>query len=200
MIIRSIELAATAALKKQYPDGDLPEILFAGRSNVGKSSFINSLLNNRHMARVSQTPGKTRLVNFFLINKEFHLVDLPGYGFALGSREDVETFRQRVADYLNSKRNVVLALFLLDIRHKPSKDDIVMRDFFNAKGLPVCYVLTKSDKLSNNERSKSLKLIKETIGDVNGTYVPFSAKTGENKELIWNIIEKSIAKEVGLND
>jgi len=152
------------------------------------------------MARVSQTPGKTRLVNFFLINKEFHLVDLPGYGFALGSREDVETFRQRVADYLNSKRNVVLALFLLDIRHKPSKDDIVMRDFFNAKGLPVCYVLTKSDKLSNNERSKSLKLIKETIGDVNGTYVPFSAKTGENKELIWNIIEKSIAKEVGLND
>lgn len=196
MIIRSIEFIRSAAGSDQFPKDDLPQVVFAGRSNVGKSSFINAILNNSQVARTSQKPGKTRLVNFFLINKAFYLVDLPGYGYANVDKKTLERFRILIEGYLESKAPIALAVFLLDIRRLPSHDDIVMKTYFNSRDIDILFVLTKADKLSFSQRQRQTKLITKNLGLAETEKIFwFSSKTKENRELILDELGNRIGLE-----
>ena len=163
MIIKQSEFIISAVKKSQYPVDNRVEIAFVGRSNVGKSSIINALTNRRHLAKVSQTPGKTRLINFFLINSDFHLVDLPGYGYAKVSKKEQESWGKTIETYLTDREELKRVVLLVDSRHKPTADDITMHEWIKHYGYDVIVVATKSDKLSNNELRKSEKLIKDTL-------------------------------------
>lgn len=163
MIIKSSEFIISAVKRNQYPVDNRVEIAFVGRSNVGKSSIINALTNRRHLAKVSQTPGKTRLINFFLINNDFYLVDLPGYGYAKVSKKEKESWGKTIDTYLHGRDELKRVVLLVDSRHKPTADDIMMYEWIKHYGYDVIVVATKSDKLSNNELPKSRKLIKETL-------------------------------------
>ncbi len=163
MIIKKSEFITSAVKKSQYPIDGRVEIAFVGRSNVGKSSIINALTNRRKLAKVSQTPGKTRLINFFLINDDFYLVDLPGYGYAKVSKKEKESWGKTIETYLNGREELKRVVLLVDSRHKPTADDILMFNWIKHYGYEAIIVATKSDKLSNNEIPKSRKLIKETL-------------------------------------
>lgn len=163
MIIKKSEFITSAVKKLQYPIDGRVEIAFVGRSNVGKSSIINALTNRRKLAKVSQTPGKTRLINFFLINDDFYLVDLPGYGYAKVSKKEKESWGKTIETYLNGREELKRVVLLVDSRHKPTADDILMFNWIKHYGYEAIIVATKSDKLSNNEIPKSRKLIKETL-------------------------------------
>ena len=163
MIIKQSEFIISAVRKAQYPTDGRVEIAFVGRSNVGKSSLINSLTNRKKLAKVSQTPGKTRLINFFLINNDFHLVDLPGYGYAKVYKKEQESWGNIIETYLNGREELKRVVLLVDSRHKPTKDDITMFNWIKHYGYEAIIVATKSDKLSNNDIPKSRKLIKETL-------------------------------------
>ena len=193
MIIRSIDFIGSAVNPSQYPNDEFPEIVLSGRSNVGKSSFINAMLNHKKIARVSQTPGKTRLINFFLINKEFYFVDIPGYGYANVNKDMQLAFQSMIETYLNQSSKLKLAVLLLDIRHTPTGDDFLMNSYYKSRGIPVMYVLTKADKLSNNQRSKAIKAIKTKLDfQEQDKWFLFSSVTKENREIIWDSIEQSI--------
>jgi len=194
MKLTSSEFIISAIDKKNYPKDGFPQIVFAGRSNVGKSSFINSLLNFKNIARVSQTPGKTRLINFFLINKSFYFVDIPGYGYAKVSQAEMVKFATMIDEYLQSKQ-AALAVLLLDIRRVPSEDDHLMYDFFKSFGYNVLLVLTKADKLSNNSITKQIKIIKETIQPrEEDILIEYSTQTKVNHDTIWDIIESYVGE------
>jgi len=195
MKIKTSEFVISAVDKKNYPTDNLPQVVFSGRSNVGKSSFINALLNKKNIARVSQTPGKTRLINFFLINDTFYFVDIPGYGYAKVSHSEMIKFAAMIDEYLKSQI-ASLAILLLDIRRVPSEDDLLMYDFFKSFGYPVLIVLTKSDKLSNNQMNKQIKIIKESIQlHDDDVIMPYSIQSKINHDQIWEII----ASYVGAN-
>jgi GTP-binding protein len=196
MIIRSVDFIISAANKRQFPSDNLPQVVFAGRSNVGKSSFINALLNNSKVARTSQTPGKTRLINFFLINKAFYFVDLPGYGYANVDKQTLAQFRVLIEGYLESFSPVRAALLLLDIRRIPSSDDVLMQKYFQSRGFDIIYILTKADKLSNNQRQKQIKLIKDSLKPgLEEPILLFSAKTGENRDAVLEQIAINVGWE-----
>lgn len=190
MILRSIEFITSAVKVSDYPKDDLPQIVFAGRSNVGKSSFINSLLNVKNIARVSQTPGKTRLINFFMVNKDFYLVDIPGYGYANVSKTELIRFAEMIDEYLANSR-IALGILLLDIRRIPNEDDLLMYNYFKEVGFNTLIILTKADKLSNNQRQKQIKLIKAKL-DENIKIITYSTQTKENRDNIWDLIEKAV--------
>ncbi|MDD2295935.1 MAG: ribosome biogenesis GTP-binding protein YihA/YsxC, partial [Eubacteriales bacterium] len=156
MIIRKAELEAVAVRKNQYPPQDRKEIAFAGRSNVGKSSLINLLLNRKKLARVSGNPGKTRTLNFYNINDEFRIVDLPGYGYAKVSRSISEDWGPMMEDYLTGRENLVRVIQLVDIRHKPSLQDCQMYEWLRHFGLSGTVIATKADKVSRNELNRSI--------------------------------------------
>lgn len=161
--IKQSEFVTSAVTKNQYPEDVRPEIAFVGRSNVGKSSLINTLTNRRHLAKVSSVPGKTRLVNFFIINNSFYLVDLPGYGYAKVSKVEKESWGKIIETYLIGREQLKKVVLLVDCRHKPTGDDVMMLDWIRHFGYEVNVVATKSDKLSKNELRKSEKLIRETL-------------------------------------
>lgn len=164
MKINKSEFITSAVKKSQYVTGGLPEVAFVGRSNVGKSSIINALTNRKKLAKVSQTPGKTRLINFFLINDgDFYLVDLPGYGYAKVSKKEKESWGKTIETYLIGREELKRVILLVDSRHKPTADDIMMHQWIKHFGYEVIVVATKSDKLSNNELPKSKKIIMETL-------------------------------------
>lgn len=163
MIIKTSDFEISAVKREQYPTDDKPEIAFVGRSNVGKSSIINALTNRKKLAKVSQTPGKTRLINFFLINDEFHLVDLPGYGYAKVSKKEQESWGKTIETYLIDRVPLKRVVLLVDSRHKPTEDDIIMYEWIKHYGYNVVIVATKSDKISNNDLFKSKKTIKDTL-------------------------------------
>lgn len=163
MRIKQSEFIISAVKRHQYPVDNRAEVAFVGRSNVGKSSIINALTNRRHLAKVSQTPGKTRLINFFLINQDFYLVDLPGYGYAKVSKKEKESWGNTIETYLTGREQLKRVILLVDSRHKPTGDDILMYEWIKHFGYDVIIVATKSDKLSNNELPKSKKLITETL-------------------------------------
>ncbi|WP_297629840.1 ribosome biogenesis GTP-binding protein YihA/YsxC [uncultured Clostridium sp.] len=163
MRIKQSEFIISAVKKPQYPIDERVEIAFVGRSNVGKSSIINALTNRKKLAKVSQTPGKTKLINFFLINNDFYLVDLPGYGYAKVSKAEKESWGQTIEDYLAGREELKRVVLLVDSRHKPTGDDIMMHEWILHYGYDVVVVATKSDKLSNNELRKSEKIIRETL-------------------------------------
>lgn len=186
MKINRSEIETVAVKPSQYPADDKPEIAFAGRSNVGKSSLLNLLTGRKSLARVSGSPGKTRTINFYLINDEFRIVDLPGYGYARVSKSESRSWGEMMESYLEKRPNLVKVIQLVDIRHKPSAQDVQMYDYLKYYGLDGVVVATKADKISNNEKQKNLKVIRETLGmSKDDIIVPVSAlkRTGQDKLL-----------------
>jgi GTP-binding protein len=192
--INKSEFIVAAMAPDQYPESELPEIALAGRSNVGKSSLINTLINRRGLARTSSQPGKTQTINFYLINDAWYFVDLPGYGFARVSRATRENWGQMIEKYLKGRRNLKEIWQLVDIRHPPSGLDRQMLDWIRFNNYPLLIIATKADKISKNQRIKNLKIIKEQLGIGEGEVIIFSSESGEGKEELLQRIE-SICRE-----
>ena len=186
MIIKSVEFLTSAVRKDQYPPEDVPEIAFAGRSNVGKSSLINLLTNRKKLAKVSQNPGKTRTINFFTVNGTFRIVDLPGYGYAKVSKAEAEMWGPMMEDYLSSRPDLLKVVQLVDIRHAPSAQDRQMYEYLQYYGLDGLVVATKADKVSRGEAAKNIAVIRRDLKLKKGDRViPVSAlnKTGTEEIL-----------------
>lgn len=180
----------SAASAEQFPAADMKEICFAGRSNAGKSSMINKILERKRLAKTGNTPGKTRLVNFFDINGEYIFTDLPGYGYAAVSKGERAAWGRLIEKYFASRSNLALCVLLLDIRRVPNDDDMRMLDAMASKKVPVIIVLTKADKLSNNEKNKQVKIISETVGKKPDDMILFSALSGLGKDKVWEKIKE----------
>lgn len=187
--IHKAQFMLCAAWKSQWPENDLPEICLAGRSNVGKSSFINTITNHSKLAKVSGTPGKTRTLNFFNINDELRLVDVPGYGYAKVNDKIKESFGDMLDTYLR-ERDVLKGLVLIvDYRHKPTHDDKMMYDYAKHYHIPVIVVATKEDKLKRNDLKKNEKIIKDTLGfDKNDIFLRFSSLNKVGIDKVWERI------------
>ncbi|GAA0823846.1 ribosome biogenesis GTP-binding protein YihA/YsxC [Clostridium tertium] len=195
--IKNSDFVISAVKKEQYPITGLPEIAFVGRSNVGKSSIINALTNRKKLAKVSQTPGKTRLINFFIINgDEFYLVDLPGYGYAKVSKTEKASWGKTIETYLNGRQELKRVVLLVDSRHKPTADDIQMHEWIKFYGYDEVVIATKSDKLSNNELRKSEKVIRETLnlGKEDKLYFFSSLNKKGKDELVDNLFGPIVQK------
>jgi len=164
MIVKKAELVAVAVKKNQYPEDNKREIAFAGRSNVGKSSLLNLLVNRKNLARVSGSPGKTRTINFYEINDEFRIVDLPGYGYAKVSKSVTENWGDMIEAYLKERQGLIKVVQLVDVRHAPSAQDVQMYEWLKHYGFDGVVVATKSDKISRNEMTKSIGEIRKTLG------------------------------------
>lgn len=188
-IIKS-DLQAIAALPTQYPIDDLPEIAFAGRSNVGKSSFINSMINRVNLARTSSKPGKTRTVNFYIINDSFRLVDLPGYGYAKVSMSERENWGKIIKAYFDNRENLKEVVLLVDIRHEPTSQDLMMYEWIISYGYRGIVIATKADKISKGNWQKQSKIIREklSISDQN-LVIPYSSEKKINVDKVWEIFE-----------
>ena len=185
------ELSAVSSV--QFPAGGLPEAAFAGRSNVGKSSIINTLLNRKGLARVGATPGKTREINFYNIDGAFYLVDLPGYGYASVSKTQKTAWNKFIEVYLNSRSQLGLIILMVDIRHEPSADDKLMHEWILSNGAPYLAVAAKSDKLPRSQVNKRLGEIRKALGMAeNALLLPFSAQTGQGREEIWQVIRHQL--------
>ncbi|MDD5728689.1 MAG: ribosome biogenesis GTP-binding protein YihA/YsxC [Victivallales bacterium] len=187
--IKSAEFITGAVDKKQFPSSSLPEIVFAGRSNVGKSSLINSLLGRRSLARVGNTPGKTREINFFLVNEAFRFVDLPGFGYAKVAGKELDRWKSYIETYFSSGRHIKMVVHVIDARHPGLDNDLTMADFLKASGLPGCIVAGKADKLKQNERLKSVRRITEIFGQ---EPVLYSALKKSGRTELWNVLEAAL--------
>ena len=193
MRIVSSEYVISAVGPDQYPAGSRPEIAFAGRSNVGKSSLLNKLLNRRSLARTSSSPGKTRALNFYDINGTFYFVDLPGYGFAKVSKDTKAQWGKMIEDYLLNREHLKAVIQLVDIRHEPSNEDIQMHDWLKHYGIPTVLAATKADKVPRGKWQKHLKLISQGIKPLPETpVVCFSAETGQGRDELWGIISQYV--------
>jgi GTP-binding protein len=193
MKINSVELTISAVRQSQYPEDNKPEFLLCGRSNVGKSSFINSIIERKDLARVSSNPGKTQTLNFYHVNESFYLVDVPGYGYAAVSEEVRQKFGKMIEEYLENRENLERVFLLIDFRIKPTQDDLLMYNFLNYHNLPVTIIATKVDKVSKNDREKQINIIKEELNIKDGdNLVLFSSKTKLGKIEIQNEIEEIV--------
>jgi GTP-binding protein len=190
MIIRSAKFVCSAVTPDQYPPDDLPEVAFAGRSNVGKSSLINKILNRKKLVRTSKTPGRTQLLNFFEINEVWRFVDLPGYGYAKVPVGVQERWRPMVESYLTTRVNLRGMVWLLDIRREVSKEDLLLWDWLQTKQVKVIIIITKADKLSKNKRNKQAAGIAKSLGRKARELIQFSATSGEGKDEIWQELLK----------
>ncbi|MBQ0005240.1 MAG: YihA family ribosome biogenesis GTP-binding protein [Clostridiales bacterium] len=191
MKINKSDIETVAVKPAQYPEPDRFEIAFAGRSNVGKSSLLNLLTGRKSLARVSGSPGKTRTINFYLINDDFRIVDLPGYGYAKVSRSESEKWGQMMESYLENRENLLKVVQLVDIRHKPSAQDVQMYEYLKYYGLSGIVVATKADKVSRNEIQKSMKLIRTTLDmDKSDIIIPVSALKRTGHDILLDEIEK----------
>lgn len=196
MIIKSSSYAVSAVREDQYPKDDLPEIALSGRSNVGKSSLINTLLNRKSLARTSSQPGKTQTLNFYLVNDEFYLVDVPGYGYARVSQKKRQEFGEMIQDYLETRPNLKGLVILIDSRHEPTKDDIAMYNYAQYLNLPILVVCTKIDKIKRSQVNKVMSRLKKNI-DLNYDHVTvltFSSVTKLHVAELGNWIEEKISK------
>lgn len=191
MIIRSINLETVCGVTSTLPDNDRPEVAFAGKSNVGKSSLINALMNRKSYARISATPGKTQTINFYNINDEMYLVDLPGYGYARVSEREKERWGKMIERYLHSSDQLRAVFLLIDIRHDPSANDRMMYKWVVEQGYNPIIIATKLDKIKRSQIQKHVKMLKAGLGLVPGTkVVPFSSQTKQGRDEIWELIEK----------
>ena len=196
MIIRSAEFLCAAVKPSQYPAEGMAEIAFTGRSNVGKSSLINLLLNRRKLAKVSGTPGKTRTINFYNINNEFRLVDLPGYGYARVSRSESEEWGKMMESYLSKREGLLKVVQLVDSRHEPTAQDLQMYDYLRYYGLDGIVVATKSDKLSSNELSRSLSVIRKKLDlSAADVLIPVSALKRTGHDRLLSVMEDILGNE-----
>lgn len=191
MKITNVELSISAVRQSQYPEDSLPEFLIVGRSNVGKSSFVNTIINRKNFARTSSKPGKTQTLNFYKINKDFYLVDVPGYGYAIADKKTQMKFGKMIEDYVATRKQLKEVFMLIDFRHKPSEDDILMYKYLKYYNLKVTVVATKIDKISFGQREKYKNIILKTLElDVDDNLVLFSSITKDGKKDIYQTIEK----------
>ena len=193
MKINSVNLEISAVRRSQYPTDNKPEFLLVGRSNVGKSSFINTLIERKNFARTSSKPGKTQTLNFYLVNRAFYLVDVPGYGYAAVSKDKQKKFGLMIEEYLKNRPNLKHVFLLIDYRHKPTEDDVLMYEFLKYYNLDITIVATKYDKISKNNRIKQDKLIKDTLKfSEDDNFVTFSTITKKGRAEILDILESKI--------
>ncbi|WP_432408187.1 ribosome biogenesis GTP-binding protein YihA/YsxC [Wukongibacter sp. M2B1] len=196
MKIRSCEFIISAVSPKQYPEEEIPEIALAGRSNVGKSSLINMLLNRKKLARTSSTPGKTQTINFYKINNEFQFVDLPGYGYAKVSKSNKEEWGKIIETYLTTRDKLVEVVQLIDIRHKPTQQDIQMYNWIRHFGFKGIVVATKLDKIKRSQRQKHISQIRKSLDmGKDDILIPVSSMNREGKEILWETIANTFIEK-----
>lgn len=196
MVIRNVQLETVCGITSKLPENTLPEIAFAGKSNVGKSSLINALLNRKSLARTSATPGKTQTINFYNINEEMYLVDLPGYGYAKVSEQEKVQWGKLIERYLNGSKQLKAVFLLIDIRHDPSANDKMMYNWIIDQGFQPIIIATKLDKLKRSQIQKHVKMVKEGLNLLPGTKViPFSSTTKQGRDEIWELVETELLVE-----
>lgn len=190
MVIKQVELETVCGITSRLPENALPEVAFAGKSNVGKSSLINGLVNRKSLARTSAQPGKTQTINFYNVNQQLYLVDLPGYGYAKVSAEAKEQWGKLIERYLHGSKQLKAVFLLVDIRHAPGENDKIMYEWVCHYGYDPIIIATKLDKIKRSQIQKQLKLLREGLQVKPGTVIlPFSAETKQGREEIWQVIE-----------
>ena len=194
MVIKNVELETVCGITSKIPDNTLPEIAFAGKSNVGKSSLINALMNRKSLARTSSSPGKTQTINFYNINSEMYLVDLPGYGYAKVSEAEKAKWGKMIENYLHTSKQLRAVFLLIDLRHEPGKNDKTMYDWIVYQGYQPIIIATKLDKLKRSQVQKAIKVVRTGLG-LKGSdiVIPFSAETKQGREEIYALMDEIIA-------
>lgn len=191
MKVTSSDIVISAVKPEQYPSNPIPEFALAGRSNVGKSSFINKMINRKNLARTSSKPGKTQTLNFYIINDELHFVDVPGYGYAKVAKTERAAWGKMIETYFTSREQLRAAVLIVDLRHPPTKDDIAMYEFLKHYDLPCIVIATKADKIPKGKWQKHLKVTRETLGLAkDDELLLFSSETGEGKDQVWGVLKK----------
>jgi GTP-binding protein len=190
MNVNNVELAAVAVKTAQYPEETMPEVAFAGKSNVGKSSLINTMINRKALARTSQNPGKTRTINFYNVENSLYFVDLPGYGYARAPKSEIAKWGKMIEDYLIKRESLKAIIMLVDIRHEPGANDKMMYDWLKHYGHRIIVVATKSDKLKRSQLPKHKKMLSEGLGLAkDDILIPFSSENKSGKDELWSVIE-----------
>ena len=201
MIIKNVALETVCGITSTLPENIHPEFAFAGKSNVGKSSLINALMNRKSLARTSAQPGKTQTINFYNINDALYYVDLPGYGYAKVSQTEKEKWGKMIENYLHTSKQLRTVFLLIDIRHDPSVNDRNMYEWIKYQGYEPVIIATKLDKIKRSQRAKHIKMIKEGLGmPKEGIVIPFSAVTKDGREEIWDYINGIVAEEEYLQE
>ena len=196
MIVKSVNLDIVCGITSKLPENTLPEIAFAGKSNVGKSSLINALMNRKNYARTSQSPGKTQTINYYNINQELFFVDLPGYGYARANEEVKAKWGKLIEDYLHQSKQIKLVMLLIDIRHKPSDNDCLMYRWICDHGYKPVIIATKSDKINRSQLNKQLQMIADELQVLPETIIiPFSALNKQGREDIYELLDMTLGKE-----
>ena len=196
MVIKNVNLETVCGVTSKFPDNSLPEVAFAGKSNVGKSSLINALMNRKSYARTSSQPGKTQTINFYNINEEIYFVDLPGYGYAKASKTEVEKWGKMIEKYLRTSNRLKRVFLLIDIRHEPGANDKMMYDWIVSSGYEPVIIATKLDKIKRSQIDKQIKLVCTALGAAKESVVPFSAVSKQGREEIYEIIDKILEDTV----
>lgn len=201
MVIKNVSLETVIGVTSKIPENDKMEIAFAGKSNVGKSSLINALMNRKSLARTSAQPGKTQTINFYNINDELYLADLPGYGYAKVSQAEKEKWGKMIEKYLNQSKMLKAVFLLIDIRHEPSANDKQMYDWIMSNGFHPIIIATKLDKINRSQIQKHVKMVKQGLGvDKDTIVIPFSAETKQGREEIYALIDDMLAEVNGVNE
>ncbi|MCA1031951.1 ribosome biogenesis GTP-binding protein YihA/YsxC [Bacillus timonensis] len=190
MKVTKSEIVISAVKPEQYPDDSLPEFALAGRSNVGKSSFINKIIQRKSLARISSKPGKTQTLNFYIINDILYFVDVPGYGYAKVSKKEREAWGKMIETYITKREQLRAVVLIVDLRHSPTDDDVLMYDFLKHYAIPTIVIATKADKIPKGKWEKHLKVVKETLNmDPDDHLILFSSETGLGREKVWSTLK-----------
>lgn len=198
MVIKNVSLETVIGVTSKVPQNNMPEIAFAGKSNVGKSSLINALMNRKSLARTSSQPGKTQTINFYNINNELYFVDLPGYGYAKVSQQEKEKWGKMVERYLHQSRVLRAVFLLIDIRHDPSANDRIMYDWIISNGFHPIIIVTKADKINRSQLQKQIKAVRQGLGvDRDTIVIPFSAQTKQGRDEIYDLIDGMMGQPEG---
>ncbi len=201
MNVNNVTLGTVAVKKEQYPDNHLMEVAFVGKSNVGKSSLINLMINRKSLARTSQNPGKTRTINFYNIEDLVHFVDLPGYGYARISKSESAKWGKMIESYLLKRKELTMIAFLIDIRHKPGRNDLQMYNWLKYYNYDIVVVATKSDKLKRSQLNKHLNVLKKDLNlSPENILIPFSTQTRIGKDKLWDVIDSKLEKYEFIED
>lgn len=193
LVIRDARFEVSAVGEKQYPNNDIPEVVLVGKSNVGKSSFINTMLNRKNLARTSSEPGKTRQINFYNIDDKFYFVDLPGYGFSKMSKQEQVKVGGFIEHYLSTRKQIALIVFLIDIRHSPTENDVMMYDFIINTGFPCLILANKTDKIAPTKVDATVKKLQNELNPLKDLkFLPFSSEKKIYSEAVWNEIQLHI--------
>lgn len=197
MVIKNVNLETVCGVTSTLPENKLPEFAFAGKSNVGKSSLINGLMNRKSLARTSSSPGKTQTINYYNINNEMYFVDLPGYGYATANEKVKATWGKMIEDYLHQSKQIRAVFLLVDIRHAPSENDRIMYDWILNRGYQPVIIATKLDKVKRSQVAKQIKLICDTLDVVDDTIViPYSALSKQGREEIYDLLDAILGEEI----